>query len=112
MPWQSPTTISFSRLEIVAGVPSDPGVFAIMDESSCLLVGETWNLKARLLDLANLVNGQTQLRITFECCADDAREARKAELLNELIPLGQDESSADSRILPGISLREHLRRSA
>lgn len=111
MPWQNPTTISFGRLDIVARVPSEPGVFAVMEGGHCLLVGESWNLKARLLDLVNCVNGQSEVTVIFECCEEGAREGRKKALAAELTPF-DDEGHSDTRMFPGISLRETLQRSA
>jgi hypothetical protein len=108
VPWQNPTSISFGRLDIVAHVPSEPGIYAVMEEGRCLLVGESWNLKARLLDLVNCVSGQPQLTVTFEVCDDDVREARKNALAQELTP-SEDDTVPDSRVFPGISLREYLR---
>jgi len=103
-------SVSFTRLEIVSSVPSLPGVFAIMDGELCLLVAESWNLKARLLDLANVLDGQTHLSIRFETCADEDRERRKSVVTAALAPKAAGAADSDP-VLPGLSIREALQRS-
>jgi hypothetical protein len=109
LPWENAQSVAFTRLEIVSRVPSEPGVFGIMDGGECLLVGESWNLKARLLDLVNVLDGQTQLSILFETCPDEERERRKEVLTREL--RGSPTDAASDSVLPGLSLRDTLRRS-
>jgi hypothetical protein len=110
VPWENAQSVSFTRLEIVSQIPSASGVFAVMDGESCLLIGESWNLKARLLDLANLLDGQTQLSIRFETCPDEERERRKSAVMSEM-QLSSEVHRAE-RVLPGLSLRDEFRRSA
>jgi hypothetical protein len=109
VPWENSQSVPFTRLEVVSRVPSAPGVFAVMDGDSCLLVSESWNLKARLLDLANVLDGQTSLSIFFELCADDQREHRKTQVIALLGPDSRDPATADP-VLPGLSVRETLQR--
>jgi hypothetical protein len=107
MPWIDARTIPYTRLGVVSQVPSDGGVFAIMDGESCLLVGESWNLKARLLELINVVSGEQELTVTWECCDDHEREPRRLQLSADLIP-ADDRDSTSNRPLPGIQLRDFM----
>jgi hypothetical protein len=110
VPWDNAQSVPFTRLDVVAQVPSASGVFAVMDGEYCLLIGESWNLKARLLDLANLLDGETQLSILFETCPDEERECRKSAVTAQM-----EQHAANGRperVLPGLSLRDGLRRSA
>jgi hypothetical protein len=109
--WDNAKTIAFTRLEIVARVPSVSGVFAIMDGQRCLLVADTWNLKARLLDLANVLDGQEELSILYETCPDEERDSRKSAVMRELA-LVRTEEPHPERMLPGLKLRDTLPRSA
>lgn len=106
MLWENSQSVSFTRLDIVSRVPSAPGVFAVMDGDLCLLVSESWNLKARLLDLVNVLDGHTNLSIRFELCPDEERERRKSAVI---AALGQ--TAAGDPVLPGLSVREILQRS-
>jgi hypothetical protein len=58
-----------------------------MDGETCLLVGDSWNLRARLLELANaLTSDDSQsITITFEYCDDDALTYRRQELEQQLL---------------------------
>jgi hypothetical protein len=85
MPWRESKSIPFTRIDIVARVPSDSGVYGIFEGECCIFIGESWNLKARLLELANVLTEIAHLTITYELCSDDARTDRKLELTNELL---------------------------
>jgi hypothetical protein len=102
MPWRDAISLSFSRIDIVAHIPSESGVYGIHDGACCIFVGESWNLKARLLELAAALTDVSHLTITYELCDDSERVARKAALMAELI---RDRPGEDFRVpeLPGIS---------
>lgn len=102
MPWRNPKTVPFTRIEIAAHVPSGSGVYGILCEQRCLFVGESWNLKARLLDLANSLSGINELEIIYETCSDEERGARKTTLCAELAP-EQHTRDTTSQNLPGLS---------
>lgn len=85
MPWLEPTSVAFSRIGIVSRVPSESGVYAISDGNCCIFVGETWNLKARLLELANVLTDSGTLTVTYELCSEEQRTARKQALTSELL---------------------------
>ena len=46
----------------------------------CLLVGEAWNLKARLLELMNVIKELGEFHVIYELCPDEDRMARKENL--------------------------------
>lgn len=104
MPWREARTVPFTRLGIVSQVPSNGGVFAIMEGENCLLVSESWNLKARLLELINVLNGDEDLTVTWECCDDQDRENRRRQLSTDL--MRNDDDGNGTRPLPGIQLRD------
>ena len=109
MPWRDARSVPFTRLGVVSQVPSEGGVFAIMDGGDCLLVSESWNLKARLLDLINVLNGEENLTVTWETCSDQEREFRHRQLAVDLLQPSEDGDLA-VRQLPGLQLRDYLSR--
>ena len=100
MPWRSATSLPFTHIDIVARVPSESGVYAILTGDSCLLVGESWNLKARLLALASALVEVGHLTIAFELCPDDQRSDRKRILAAEL--MAEPDDSLPPPQLPGL----------
>jgi hypothetical protein len=87
MMWHDAITIPFTRIEIVSRVPANPGVYAVMSGETCLLVGDSWNLRARLLELANALtsDGSQSITITFEYCDNDSLSDRRQELEQQLL---------------------------
>lgn len=81
-------------------------MFAVMDGGDCLLVSESWNLKARLLDLINVLNGEENLTVTWEACGDEDRETRRRQVAAELMQSHESPSTGDVQQLPGLPLRE------
>jgi hypothetical protein len=102
MPWRDAISVPFSRIDIVAQIPSESGVYGIIDGSCCIFVGESWNLKARLLELAAALTEVSHLTIKYELCSDDERLERKNMLVAEFL---RDGTAADVPVLavPGIS---------
>ena len=102
MPWRDAISLPFTRIDIVARVPSESGVYGILDEDCCIFVGESWNLKGRLLELAAVLAEVSHLTIQYELCSDEERGQRKNALMRELI--GDRASDAmPVPALPGIS---------
>jgi hypothetical protein len=91
MPWRNEVSLPFTRIEIVSRVPSESGVYGILDGDACVFVGESWNLKARLLELASALSDVGHLRIVYELCEDEQRCDRKVALSVELIGERADE---------------------
>jgi hypothetical protein len=85
MLWRDPHNAPLTRIEIVAHIPSESGIYAIMDADVCLLVGEAWNLKARLLELMNVIKDAGEFHVIYELCAEEERLARKASLASALL---------------------------
>jgi hypothetical protein len=77
-----------------------------MEGENCLLVGESWNLKGRLLELANAINGSDGLILVYELCDEEARILRRDELTREFIPQPEPSSGPAPKRLPGISLSD------
>jgi len=69
----------------VSQVPSESGVFGLVAGDSWLIVAESWNLKARLLDLINTLNSPADLLIVYELCPESEAEARCRELYKEFM---------------------------
>jgi hypothetical protein len=86
MPWQDPKVIPFSRILIAAEVPSNSGIYAIFDGDLCVFVGESWNLKARLLALANVLADASDYTVVYETCSDEDRLQRHIRLSAEFLP--------------------------
>jgi hypothetical protein len=85
MPWRSPQSAPFTRIGIVSQVPSESGVFGLVSGDVWLLVAESWNLKARLLDLINTLSAPVELTIVYELCPEADAEARCREVRKALI---------------------------
>ena len=66
MPWREATSLPFTRIAIVAQVPSESGVYGVFRGDQCVLVGSTWNLKAHLLELITAINGTDELSVKYE----------------------------------------------
>lgn len=101
MAWRSPQTVPFTRIGIVSQVPSESGVFGLVSGDACLLVAESWNLKARLLDLINILAGPVELSVVFELCPESEAEARCQELHKELMISAENQPATGHP--PGIS---------
>ena len=102
MPWRDAKSITFTHIDIVAYMPSESGVYAIFDAECCIFVGESWNLKARLLELAAALSDVSHLTVKYELCADQDRIERKNTLMVELVDQ-QAERPVRLMALPGIS---------
>ena len=102
MPWRQPKTVPLTRIDVVSEIPSESGVYAILDGDVCLLVGEAWNLKARLLELMNVLQDIGEFRVTYELCPEDERIARKEAIGSALLRTAPSPDTR-SRELPGIS---------
>lgn len=100
MSWRDSSTVPFSRIGIVSQIPSESGVYAIYDGQCCVFVGEAWNLKARLLELASVLVEFSYLSITFELCPEAYRADRKKELTAAL--LNPDEAQFTGSRIPGL----------
>jgi hypothetical protein len=102
MPWREPSTVPFTRIGIVSQVPPEAGVFGIIEGEVCLYVGDTWNLRGRLLELANVVENQEGLSVVWERCPESECTDRRLTLEKELNTAPVDEPL---KRLPGIHLR-------
>lgn len=109
MPWLQPSSVPFNRLHIVATVPSESGVYGIFDAEVCVFVGESWNLKARLLELASVLTEIGHLTVRYELCAEEIRAARTADLRAELMP-EVEARSVTPPALPGLSFQSRSTR--
>lgn len=102
MPWREPQTAPFTRIGIVSHVPPESGVFGICEGELYIYIGSTWNLRGRLLELANLVDRPDGLSIVWEICPEPDCAVRRGTLEKELT----SESLEDpGHRLPGIHLR-------
>lgn len=106
MPWRHPISLNFSRIQIAAQVPSESGVYALSDGDCCIFLGESWNLKGRLLELANVLANIDHLTITFELCPEADRIARRDALASKLL----NEPSPSLPSLPGLTLSRMAQR--
>jgi hypothetical protein len=104
MSWRDSKSVSFTRLDIVAHVPSESGVYAILDGDCCMHVGDSWNLKARLLEVANVIADSGRLTVMYELCPEDQLALRRSVLSAELLRKA-GESEQNLNPLPGLWLR-------
>lgn len=102
MPWRDSHIVPLTRIDIVSQVPSESAVYAIADKEIYLLVGEAWNLKARLLELMNMLQDIGEFQVTYELCSEEERPARRQILANTLLR-NPAPTEIRARELPGIS---------
>lgn len=104
MPWRDSVSLPFTRIAIVAQVPSESGVYAVFHGEKCVLIGNTWNLKAHLLELITGISDSDELSIKYEVLPEE-RAAERSETLNrELKKVQQAAPSANGNgHLPGIT---------
>src|SRR5918993_3143544 len=107
MPWREPKTVPLTRIDVVSKIPSDSGVYAILDNDAYLLVGEAWNLKARLLEMMNVLQDIGDFRVIYELCPEDERVARKETIGASLLRTAPD-LRIESRALPGITFWDSI----
>ena len=107
MPWRDPKTVPLTRIDVVSKVPSDSGVYAILDTDNYLLVGEAWNLKARLLQLMHVLQDVREFTVVYELCPEDERAARK-EMLGATLLRSAPPSEIPSQALPGITFWDSM----
>ena len=100
MPWHHSQTVPFSRIGVVSSVPSEGGVFGILSGDAYLLISESWNLKARLLDLISILKGPENLDVIYELCPEADRQKRAETLMQE--SLKRQPGTASNGALPGI----------
>ena len=110
MCWRDLSAAPFTRMGIVCHVPPEPGVFGIVEADICLYVSDTWNLRARLLELANVVADPAGLSVVWEQCPESECASRRLSLEQEIMKESPEQAA---KRLPGIHLRpELLRRTA
>lgn len=84
MYWREALSLPFTRIAIVSQVPSESGVYGVFREEQCVLVGNTWNLKAHLLELITGISGTDQLSVKYELLPEETATERAAALNREL----------------------------
>jgi len=85
MSWRGAPSLPFTRIAIVAQVPSESGVYGVFRGEQCILVGSTWNLKAYLLELITGINGSEELSVKYELLPEEMAADRSAALNRELM---------------------------
>src|SRR3954449_6809179 len=85
MPWRDSYSVPLTRIDVVSTVPSESGIYAIVHGDVYVLVGEAWNLKARLLELINMLPDLGELSLIYELCHEQERISRKEILASELL---------------------------
>jgi|SRR4051794_9887325 len=107
MPWREAISLPFTRIAIVAQVPSESGVYGVFRGEQCVLVGNTWNLKARLLELITGISGTDQLSVKYELLPEETAADRAAALNRELKSMDHPVILANGNgHLHGISFRD------
>jgi len=91
---------------VVSSVPSEGGVFGILSGDAYVLISESWNLKARLLDLISVLNGPENLKVMYELCPEADRQKR-AETLKQESVKRQPAPLTSNGTLPGIRFLAH-----
>lgn len=107
MPWRDPKTVPLTRIDVVSQIPSESGVYAILDDHVYLLVGEAWNLKARLLELMNVLQDIGEFRVIYELCPEEERVARKEHLGLTLLRTAPS-ANIQTGNLPGITFWDSI----
>jgi excinuclease UvrABC nuclease subunit len=91
MPWNGSNAIQFNRWSILANAPEVSGVYALFNNGVWIYIGESRNIRQRLLEhLTNeqnpcVVRSQPQF-FAYEAVAAEYRVARQDRLIFELSP--------------------------
>jgi hypothetical protein len=107
MPWRDPKIVPLTRIDVVSKIPSDSGVYAILDTDIYLLVGEAWNLKARLMELMNVLQDVGPFSVMYELCPEEERAARK-EMLGATLLRTAPPPELPTQALPGITFWDSI----
>jgi len=107
MPWQHAVSLPFSRIGIAAQVPATSGLYGIFRGDRCVLVGNTWNLKAHLLELITRLPSTEDLNLKFELHTEKEAAELSAALTGELARArSAPASAAEAPHPPGITFWE------
>ena len=86
MPWRNPQSAELTHHEIAHAVPSASGVYGIIEGERYLFVGDSWNLRSRLMDLATVLAPELgPVSVIFETCSDAERPLRRSVLNQEFV---------------------------
>ena len=103
--WRRSKPFRYDLLSISQNVPAESGVYVILSGERCLYVGESPNLLANLLlevwgiDLC--IRQHNPTHYMFETVPAAIRKARQQELIEELRPVCNDETSlVDINMIP------------
>lgn len=90
MPWANPRSYEFNRLSVLVNAPELSGVYALFTSTTWVYVGESWNVRARLIQHLNGDNAcitlYPDLTFSFELAPEPIRQWRQEELISELRP--------------------------
>ena len=91
MPFANYVARSFTTASIDRNAPASSGVYGLSNAREWIYVGETENIKARLLEhlqeTNTLLRGKDPTGFSFELCASYNRVARQSRLIVELEPV-------------------------
>jgi excinuclease UvrABC nuclease subunit len=81
---------SFTAISVQKNAPDCSGVYGLSNAKEWVFIGETSNIRARLLEHLSDTSTSLMLRnptgFTFEICSPAERTPRQAELVRELAP--------------------------
>ncbi len=91
MPWGNPNSYHFNAVSIIASVPAQSGVYALYNANQWIYIGESEDIRARLLQHVNgdndCITRWAPPSISFELVPTQAgRVARQNQLILELRP--------------------------
>jgi GIY-YIG catalytic domain len=94
---------SFTQLGIFLNVPSKSGIYLLHNSSRCIYIGESTNLRKALQEHFRgdtpWITVWNPTGFSFELCSENVRTARKAQLIDELLPIITNAHSSDERVL-------------
>lgn len=90
MPWNNKASYWFNEQSINANAPAASGVYALYDSQKWVYIGESNNIRRRLLEHYNeagtCIKRQQPSSFSFELAADGVRVSRQNGLILELRP--------------------------
>jgi hypothetical protein len=82
---------SFTAVSVQKNAPASSGVYGLSNGYEWIFIGETSNIRARLMEhlteVDNIVASRSPTGFTFEVCSPDERITRQDALVRQFEPL-------------------------
>jgi hypothetical protein len=91
MSWNNPVPYVFGLFSVMDNAPAESGIYAIYNDKSYIYIGETGDIRARLINHLNgdypCIMSRCPRSFSYELAPSGRRFRRQAEVIRELTPL-------------------------